>query len=221
MLAHVPLNAHGNAQSVLIIGGGDGGLLEEVLKHDTVDHVTMVEIDKEVIAAAKEFLPSICKKAFEDHRTNLVIADAFSWVLITANTTNKKFDLILIDRSDGIGPNQDLYSSDFYSYCKKLLNPRGILVAQTGVLQLSYDHILYQKNLLHTHWSQAGAFFTVLPSYSGGVNILTWAADWHIENSDIVPSISDLKYYNEKIHKSAFVLPTFASKLTSMNLRVI
>lgn len=216
MLAHVPIVAHGHARTVLIIGGGDGGLLEEVLKHRTVEHVTMVEIDQDVIAASIEHLPSICKKAFEDPRTQLVIADAVGWAAVTAMQANKKFDVILIDRSDAVGPNVDLYSKDFYNDCRQLLSPDGIIVAQCGSLMLNQPFIRAQLKLMAQFWSIAGCYTTVLPTYACGFTTLVWASSWNIrDRSSLELSVnglhlSELQYYNVGIHQAAFVMPAFA-----------
>ncbi|MEM7171485.1 MAG: polyamine aminopropyltransferase, partial [Pseudomonadota bacterium] len=129
MLAHLPILAHGAVRRVLIIGGGDGGMLEEVLKHETVEQVTMVEIDASVTDFAKEHLRVICQEAFEDPRTSLVIADGVDFV----SACEDRFDLIIIDSTDPIGPGEVLCTESFYASCKACLADGGILVTQNGV----------------------------------------------------------------------------------------
>src|SRR5690606_6230014 len=130
MLTHLPIMAHGKVQSVLIVGGGDGGILEEVLKHKSVKRVTMVEIDDMVIKVAKKYLPKICGKAFEDKRTNLIVGDGAKWVA----ETNERLDVIIGDRTEPIGPATVLFNKAFYRNCQRAMEPGAILVAQIGVL---------------------------------------------------------------------------------------
>jgi len=128
MLAHVPILAHGRARSVLIIGGGDGGMLEEVLKHQDIERATMVDIDDTVIELSKLHLRSICGEAFEDPRSELVIADGAEFV----RTCSERYDVIIIDSTDPIGPGQVLFTQAFYESCKGRLSPGGILVTQNA-----------------------------------------------------------------------------------------
>lgn len=211
MLTHVPINAYGDARSVLILGGGDGGILEEILKHNSVRSVTMVEIDAEVVNACKAFMPSICKKAFDDPRVELIYADAVGYVAVT----NKKFDVIIIDRSDGIGPNAELYTKSFYQDCKQLLTPEGILVAQSGSLLLSQNFIKNQLTILRSIWKDVGCYTLVLPTYPGGLIAILWAANWNIAVSDLKQPIPNLQYYNADIHRTSFVLPNYAGTFTN------
>ena len=128
MLTHVPILAHGAAKRVLIIGGGDGGMLREVTKHLGVEHITMVEIDGTVVDMCKEFLPNHSKGAYDDPRLNLVIDDGMRFVA----TTQEKFDVIISDSTDPIGPGEVLFSENFYQACHRCLNEGGILVTQNG-----------------------------------------------------------------------------------------
>lgn len=129
MMAHVPMFAHGNAKKVLIIGGGDGGMLREALRHKNVEQVTMVEIDGAVIEMSKQWLPNHSQGAFDDPRANIVIADGMDFV----RETEMRFDVIISDSTDPIGPGEVLFSNDFYAQCKRILNPGGVMVTQNGV----------------------------------------------------------------------------------------
>ncbi|MEJ5348788.1 MAG: polyamine aminopropyltransferase [Desulfosoma sp.] len=122
-LVHPAMMLHANPRSVLIIGGGDGGTLEEVLKYPSVTHVTMVELDGEVVDIAKEHLRSICGAAFEDPRVHLIIGDGRKFVEETAET----FDVILLDLTDPMEPSKYVYTREFYSLCAARLRPKGIL----------------------------------------------------------------------------------------------
>ncbi|MCS9087187.1 polyamine aminopropyltransferase, partial [Pseudomonas aeruginosa] len=128
MLTHVPILAHGAARRVLIIGGGDGGMLREVAKHKSVERITMVEIDGTVVDMCKAFLPNHSQGAFDDPRLNLVIDDGMRFVA----TTEERFDVIISDSTDPIGPGEVLFSENFYQACRRCLNEGGILVTQNG-----------------------------------------------------------------------------------------
>lgn len=109
MLAHVPILAHGAAKRVLIIGGGDGGMAREVLRHASVEHVTMVEIDAGVVDFSKEYLPTLSAGAFDDPRLNLVIADGAAFV----RECTEQFDVMIVDSTDPIGPGEVLFTDTF------------------------------------------------------------------------------------------------------------
>lgn len=137
MAVHVPLLAHGAVKRALIIGGGDGGALEETLRHPSVEAVTMAEIDAQVVAVAKQHLRTICGTAFEDPRTELVIADGVEYLEHCA----ERFDFVLIDSTDPTGftggqpqgPSAVLFSVEFYANCKRCMNPGAVLVTQNAV----------------------------------------------------------------------------------------
>ena len=129
MLAHVPILAHGTARQILIIGGGDGAVLEEVLKHRTVERASLVEIDPHVVDLSRTYLPSICKDAFDDPRTELTFADGAAFVA----STELRPDVIIVDSTDPIGPGEVLFGDAFYRDCRRCLAPGGVMVTQSGV----------------------------------------------------------------------------------------
>ena len=129
MLTHVPILAHGAARRVLIIGGGDGGMLREVAKHKSVERITMVEIDAGVVEFCRQYLPNHSAGAYDDPRFKLVIDDGVNFV----NQTDETFDVIISDCTDPIGPGESLFTSAFYEGCARCLNEGGIFVAQNGV----------------------------------------------------------------------------------------
>jgi spermidine synthase len=116
MMAHVPIFAHGAAKRVLIIGGGDGGMLREVVRHAGVERIVQVEIDAKVVEMAKTYLPNHSQGAFDDDRVEIVIADGLEYVRDTA----ERFDVIISDSTDPIGPGEALFTENFYSHCKTL-----------------------------------------------------------------------------------------------------
>ncbi len=126
MIAHPALLAHDNAKKVLVIGGGDGGTIREILKHENIEQVTMVEIDETVIRACKEFLPSISSE-FNNPKLNLIVGDGIEY---GKSIEEGSFDLILVDGSDPVGPAEGLFTNKFYTDCKNALTSNGLLVAQ-------------------------------------------------------------------------------------------
>lgn len=217
MLTHLPIMAHGNVQSVLIIGGGDGGILEEVLKHKSVKRATMVEIDDVVIDVSKKFLPKICGKAFEDKRTNLVVGDGAAWVA----ETDERYDLIIVDRPDPIGPATVLFSREFYKNCQRVMKPGAILVAQNGVPHMQGPELTDAVKLFQKIWAHSGTYLAVVPTYVCGFMSLTWASDRDITEVDprkvfqrfAKANLKGLNYYNPELHFGAFALPNFVARL--------
>ena len=125
MIAHIPLNAHQNPKKVLVIGGGDGGVLREVVKHDCVESVTLVEIDEVVVKVAKKFLPAMAA-GFSHPKVNVVIGDGFEYLKNNVGS----YDVIITDSSDPVGPAEALFSESFYDLMKNALLPGGIICTQ-------------------------------------------------------------------------------------------
>lgn len=217
MLTHLPILAHGKVESVLIIGGGDGGILEEVLKHKSVKRATMVEIDGEVIEVAKKYLPKICGKAFSDKRTNLIVGDGAAYVAETKN----RYDLVIVDRPDPVGPATVLFSEGFYRNCHRVMKPGAILVAQNGVPHMQGPELTEAIKLFQKIWAESGSYLAVVPTYVCGFMSMTWASDRDI--TDVDPrqvfarfdkaKLPALRYYNPEIHFAAFALPNFVAGL--------
>src|SRR3981081_951282 len=124
MMTHVPILGHGNAREVLIVGGGDCGIAEEVLKHTSVKRLTQVEIDASVVEFSKEHFPEFTKPVFADKRFESVIDDGMKYVA----KTERRFDVIIVDSTDPQGPGKVLFSARFYAACKRCMRPRGVMV---------------------------------------------------------------------------------------------
>lgn len=213
MLTHVPILAHGTAKRVLIIGGGDGGMLREVAKHRSVEHITMVEIDGTVVDMCKEFLPNHSKGAFEDPRLNLVIDDGMRFVA----TTTEKFDVIISDSTDPIGPGEVLFSENFYQACHRCLNEGGILVTQNGTPFMQIEEVKTTAGRLRSLFPDWHFYQAAVPTYIGGSMTFAWGAtntayrqlsretlQQRFAGSGIVT-----RYYNPEIHIGAFALPQY------------
>ncbi len=121
MMAHVPILAHGNAKEVLIVGGGDCGIAEEVLKHKSVERLTQVEIDASVVEFSKEHFPEFTKPVFGDKRFDLIIDDGMKYVA----KTDRRFDVIIVDSTDPQGPGKVLFSRTFYAACRRCTDARA------------------------------------------------------------------------------------------------
>jgi spermidine synthase len=213
MLTHIPLLAHENPKRVLIIGGGDGGILREVLRHQTIEKVTLVEIDGSVVERSKQYLPSISKSAFEDPRLELLIQDGVVYV----EKTDEKYDVIICDSTDPVGPGAVLFTESFYGQCKRILNEKGIFVNQNGVPFLQKDEFISTLKNRSKHFKDVGFYVASVPTYVGGFMALGWASD-HEEYRALSEEIlrqrltritGSMKYYNPGIHKASFCLPQF------------
>ncbi len=208
MLTHMPIVGHGAVVEVLIVGGGDGGMLEEALKHP-VERVTMVELDPQVVNVCRQHLPEICGDAFDDPRTDLIIGDGAAYVA----ETDRRFDLIIVDSPDPIGPAQPLFEHGFYDNCRRILREGGLLVTQNGVPFFQGEEVRRNSRAfasLFPHW---GFYVAPVPTYYGGHMAFGWAS----ESCDLarvsVAAIREraaplvTRYYNSEIHAASFALP--------------
>ena len=218
MLAHVPILAHGRAKRVAIIGGGDGGALEEVLKHD-VARAVMVELDPGVVALSRRFLPSICGKAFEDPRAEIIYADGTAFM----KSTDEIFDVIIVDSTDPIGPSVALFEAPFYADCAARLSERGILVTQSGVTFMQEHEARDTHARMSGLFADAWLYLTQVPTYGAGFMTLGWGSRSpeprrtpveEIERRFAASGIAT-RYYNPDIHVASFGLPGYVRQLMS------
>lgn len=219
MLAHLPLLAHGRAREVLIIGGGDGGLLEEVLKHDSVHGATLVEIDSGVIDLSKRYLRAICGDAFEDSRTGIVIADGVDHV----ETTDRRYDVVIVDSTDPVGPGEVLFTERFYTACRRVLAPGGLLVTQNGVPFLQGDELRATSAIFRTLFADTSCYTAPVPGYVGGCMAFGWGTDdgnlrglplTELERRYAAAAL-ETRYYTPAVHQAAFALPGYIAELIS------
>ncbi|MBD9504025.1 polyamine aminopropyltransferase [Pseudomonas sp. PDM17] len=213
MLTHVPILAHGAAKRVLIIGGGDGGMLREVSKHASVEHITMVEIDGTVVDMCKEFLPNHSQGAFDDARLNLVIDDGMRFVA----TTTEKFDVIISDSTDPIGPGEVLFSENFYQACHRCLNEGGVLVTQNGTPFMQLDAVRNTAGRMNGLFADWHFYQAAVPTYIGGSMTFAWGSTNPALRKVDVATLArrfaasgiQTRYYNPAIHQGAFALPQY------------
>ncbi|RMD64078.1 MAG: polyamine aminopropyltransferase [Alphaproteobacteria bacterium] len=217
MLTHLPILAHGAVRRVLIVGGGDGGMLEETLKHASVERVTMVEIDPGVIELSKTYLPGICGQAFDDPRLDLVIADGKDFV----TRCQDRFDLVIVDSTDPIGPGEVLFTQAFYEACKGCLAPGGLLVTQNGVPFLQGDELAGTLRCLRPLFRDAGCYLATVPTYVGGPMAFGWASDDTALRETPIEVLRaryraagiETRYYTPEVHRAAFALPGYVARL--------
>lgn len=213
MLAHVPLVIHGDARDVLIIGGGDGGLLREVLRHPTVQRVDMVEIDPKVVEISKEHLPEIAC-CLDDPRAKLYFEDGADFVRRAKNS----YDVILVDSTEPMGVGKVLYGSDFFSDCRAALRPEtGLFAAQALSAWVHEKEQQAMFSNLRRVWDRVVPYVASIPTYPGG--LWTFALCGH-GDLDIIPRdqhyveriSGHCRYYNLGIHRSCFCLPNFLAE---------
>lgn len=217
MMTHVPLFAKGDATDVLIIGGGDGGILREVLRHKTVERATMVEIDRSVVDLCVEYFPHISNGAFDDPRTDLIITDGVKFVA----ETDKRFDVIIVDSTDPVGPGEVLFTESFYASCHRCLKDGGVLVTQNGVPFFQPEELTNTYQRMGKSFADNGFYTAVVPTYIGGFMTLGWGTDdaglrdVEVETlkARFIASGLDMRYYTPDIHKAAFALPQFILSL--------
>lgn len=216
MIAHVPLFAHGRARRVLIIGGGDGGVLREVLRHP-VEKATMVEIDGGVVDFCRRHMPSLSGGAFDDPRSELIIADGVRFM----KEQDRVFDVIIVDSTDPVGAGEALFGAAFYADCRRRLAPGGVLVTQNGVPFLQPAEVAATHRLLKPLFADTGFFLASVPTYIGGPMAFGWATDdtnLRFLSGDILEDRwghagFSTRWYTPGVHAAAFQLPPFVSDL--------
>ena len=213
MMTHLPMLAHGQVRKVLIIGGGDGGILREVLRHQQVETVTQVEIDQQVIDMCQRYLPNHSAGAFAHPKANIVISDGVEYVA----SCQEKFDLIISDSTDPIGPGESLFTSRFYQGVADCLNEGGIFVAQNGVSFMQLEEVQTTAQRLQPHFADVGFYAAAVPTYVGGIMTFAWAsqnAHLRVQSTDVISdrfeqAALNTRYYNPDIHQGSFALPQY------------
>lgn len=215
MLANLPLNSHPMPRKVLIIGGGDGGILREVVKHPDVEQVDQCEIDEKVIEVSKKYLPEM-SKSFSSPKLKLHVGDGFEYM----KQHQGEYDVIITDSSDPVGPASSLFQQSYYELMKKALKPDGILSCQGECLWLHLDLIKTMLTFCSKLFPTCDYAYTTIPTYpSGQIGFVLCSKNPDTvfrepirKLTDVEVQQMDLKYYNTDIHRSAFILPEFARK---------
>ncbi len=226
MLAHVPLLAHPNPKRVLIIGGGDGGTLREVLRHPEVERAVLVDIDGEVIRVARQYFPHLAV-ALDDPRADVIVGDGLAYVEVAA-AQGAHFDVILVDSTDPVDAAVELFTETFYRHCAALLGEHGILVPQSDspTFYLSRVTDVYRK--LSDIFRNTSLYLGQVTAYPGGVWAYTAASQTidvklNVQRNDRVARLEpQLRYANGAFIQAAFALPTYVQRAldgeTGLNL---
>lgn len=206
MIAHLPLASHPNPKKVLVIGGGDGGVVREVLKHDTVEEVVLCDIDEAVIRVSKKYLPHM-SALLDSPRVKVFVGDGFKFLAENEAT----YDVIITDSSDPVGPAEALFQKPYFKLLHDALTPGGHISTQA---ESQWLHISLIANLLQSTrdlFAVSQYAFTTIPTYpSGQIGFLVCSKEPGRDLSVPARRVTNTRYYNENVHRAAFVLPQFA-----------
>ncbi len=218
MLSHTALFSHPKPERILIIGGGDGGTAREVLRHNTVQKVDLVEIDEMVVQASKQYLPEVGN--WDNPKLSVIFENGIQYI----RDVQKPYDVILIDGSDPVGPAEELFGTDFIRNCHQALAEDGVLAAQTESPWVDSYHTSIKKvfSALEVTYSVAKMYLAFIPLYPAGM----WSFSFASKGPDpLTPDTmrriengldhfgNQLKYYNKDIHVGSFALPNFVSEI--------
>ena len=225
MITHIPLYLHEDPKKVLVIGGGDGGVIRELLKHQQLVDITLVEIDETVIKLAREYLPGMAQ-GLDDPRVQIKLCDGFEFLEKTASVQeSEKYDVIITDSSDPEGPAEAFFQERYFKLLRDALkNDKSVIIAQTS--ENVWLNIKYLEDLIKTAqkvFPNSRYCNTMVPTYtSGQLGLIVCSPN---KNKDLttpsrVPTPQEdvnLKYYNPEIHNASFVLPNWADQLLNHN----
>ena len=215
MVSHVPLFEHGAARRVLVIGGGDGGVIREVLRHEAVESVTLVEIEREVIEFSKRWFPDVGGTAWDDPRLDLQIADGAAFV----KNGNLAYDVIIVDSTDPVGPGEVLFTEAFYADCHARLTEGGIMVTQCGLPFLQPAELKKAHDHQARSFGRVGFYTIAVPAYSGGLMALGFARKGGVVPADgevagaVQRADLSFRYYTPAVHRAAFALPAYVQRV--------
>ena len=208
MISMVALNSHPDPRKVLIIGGGDGGALREVLRHPRVEKGVLVEIDVRVIQAARDFFPALAC-SFDNTKAEVIVDDGIKYIQNHQN----EFDVIIIDSTEPVGPAIQLFSTEFYQSCFAALKEDGMLVAQSESPFLNQDVIQMVYRGISQVFPLTNLYLASIPTYPSGLWSFTLGSKKH--DPQVVQTVLDdnFKYYSPAVHKAAFSLPAFVQDI--------
>ena len=213
MIAHVPLFVHPDPRTVLVIGGGDGGTVREVVKHQSVEVAEMVEIDGLVVDVSKKYLPEISVALNDNHpKLRLKIGDGIKHMQEVEN----KYDVIIVDCSDPNGPGEGLFTHAFYQNVHKALKPDGLFVQQTESPFFHQDLIKRLKADIASLFPITRLYLANIPLYPSGLHCFTIGSkQYDPSQADLnrIPENLGTRYYNREMQKSCFALPNFVQDL--------
>jgi spermidine synthase len=222
MLAHVPILEHGAAKRVLIVGGGDCCIAEEVVKHKAIELCELAEIDPRVVELCRIHFAAQNAGAFADPRFKINIVDAAEF--LKRPEAEGHYDVIISDRPDPVGPAGVLFEDSFYRSVSRALTPRGIAVFQTGVPHYQPDELVGDLTALAKAFRHTGIMLTVVPTYVGGYMALSWASNGHVLGApEAIARARDAfaregfstDHYTPELHAAAFALPAWVKRIVA------
>lgn len=215
MITHVPMAVHPNAENILIIGGGDGGAVRELLRYDSVKHIDLVEIDEEVIKVAKEYLP-FTSSGLGDPRVSIKIEDGMRFV----RTATEVYDIIIVDSTDPFGPGEGLFTKEFYGNCFKALKSDGIMVNQHESPFYTTDAIAVKRahKRIVESFDTSMVYQAHIPTYPSGHWLFGFSTKKYHPLKDFRGAEwkklgIKTRYYNTQLHTGAFALPNYVEEL--------
>ena len=196
-----------------MLGGGDGGILRELVRHPQIEKITQVEIDQSVIELCKTYLPEHSSGAYDDPRVNIIIDDAACYV----QNVEAQYDLIISDSTDPIGPGETLFTRTFYKNCARLLGENGLLVTQNGVVFEQIEEVISSAQDFQSLFTDSCFYSAAVPTYVGGIMAFGFASqcsryrqrDIHFIRDQFEGSAIKTRYYNPDIHVASFALPQY------------
>ena len=212
MLAHPALTTAPNIERVLVIGGGDGGTVREVLRHSDVKQCVMIELDELVVDVSKKYLPGI-GTAWEDPRLDLRFIDGIDYV---KTSKDDKYDVVLLDGTDPVGPGAVLFDEAFYRGCKRMLAEDGVMALQSESPLLMMDVFVETQRKLRDLFSEVHPYLGPVPLYGTG----TWSWTWCSDTGEPLRPVQERqeaivegsKAYNAEIHQGIFALPNYVKR---------
>lgn len=216
-LVHPALIAHAEPRTALVIGGGDGGSAEEILKHSTIEHCDMVELDGAVIEVARQYFHKVHRGVFDNPRLHLTVGDGLAWL----KTPPRRYDLIALDLTDPVGPSSALYTPEFFADCRAALTPHGAMVMHIGSPIAHPARVQESVAYLKRIFAKVSPYFVHIPLYGS-----TWGfavASDGLSPAEMKPEdvearlaargVGERQYYNGAVHGALFSLPEYLKKL--------
>ena len=219
MMIHTPMSVNPNIKTALVIGGGDGGSVRELVKYKSIESIDMVEIDEEVVRMCEKYLP-LTSSGLSDKRVKLYFEDGVKFV----SESKKKYDLIVVDSTDPIGPGEGLFTYVFYKNLSKILNDDGILVNQHESPYFESTRVIAKRShdKLKDIFPIATVYQAFIPTYPSGHWLFGFASKKMDPINDFKKDIQlvnniSTNYYNNEIHLASFVLPNYVKDILNKN----
>lgn len=214
MLVHVLMHAHPNPRNIIVIGGGDGGAVREVLKHDSVEKVYFIEIDEEVINISRKFFPSV-SCGVDDRRVEIKCMDGAEFV----KGRDSDIDVVIVDSTDIIGFAKSLFTVEFFKSVKDCLTDEGMFVTLSESLHFHKDIVIEVQEAMRLIFPTVDLYTATLATYAGNWWTFSAASKRHDMRSIRRPYTIDTKYYSDEVHQQAFMPPIMYEKLMQRRLQ--